>query len=296
MKVGTIGVIGLPNAGKSTLINLLVGEKVGIVTSKPQTTRKRVIGILNENEHQLVFIDAPGRIKSRSGLNAFLQAEFEKALSECDVILLIINLDAKKWRDIEALTSLSEATKKPIVGVITKDDLPHPERILKAREFLKEKNIPCVSVSARKVPSIARELVLDLLLGVLQEAEAPLYERDIFTTQSAREIVEEVVREKCFESLHQEVPYNLTTQVIEFNESKGNRPEVHCDIVVARESHVKMVIGRGGENLKQIGTLARLELEKVLGYPIILKTHVRCIEGWTDKPHKMTELGYGERL
>lgn len=294
-----IGLIGLPNAGKSTLINLLVGEKVGIVTAKPQTTRKRVLGILNQGDTQLIFIDPPGKIKSRTGLNSVLQIEFDKAVDESDILLLVLNMDAPKWRNVEGIIELAKKTGKPVIAVITKEDLPVPERVQKTRDELKAKNIPAVAVSAKKLPEIARELILDLIeaeTAKLKTNDGFIYNSDIYTTQTSREFVEEILREKCFENVHQEIPYGLTTKVMKFDEGAGRRPEVHCDIIVEKESHVKIVVGRGGENLKRIGTLARLELEKVLGSPLILKTHVRLAQDWTSKPQLLEEFGYVERI
>jgi GTP-binding protein Era len=212
--------------------------------------------------------------------------EFNRAVDESDVLLLVVNLDAPKWRAIESFIQYAIETKKPLIAAITKSDLPEMDREMKARERLAELNIPTVAVSARKSPKLARELILDLILEKLDEGGEPQFASDMYTTQSAREIVEETVREKCFEYLHQEIPYGLATKVMKYDETSGRKPEIHCDIVVERESHVKIVIGRGGENLGRIGTLARQELE------VILKTHVRCVNNWTEKSQCLSEFGY----
>ncbi len=294
MKTGFVAMVGLTNAGKSTLVNALVGQKVGIVSSKPQTTRKRVMGILNEQDAQVVFVDAPGQVRDPKGLNAFLATEFLAAIDESDMVLAVLNVDAKKPEHLEKLLQLVRDSTKPWMAVITKDDLPHPQRTVKVRQMVDAYGGQCVAISALKRPEEMRELLLPLILKMLPESEVPMYPTDLFTTQSEKEILAEIVREKCFQRLHQEIPFGLTTRVMQFQETaKGIICDI--DIVVSKASHVSIVIGQGGQNLKTIGMESRMEAEQILGRKVTIKTFVKCDEDWTNRPVKMQEFGYAQR-
>lgn len=294
MKAGFVALVGLPNAGKSTLVNALMGAKIGAVTRKAQTTRKRILGIWNDSDSQVIWVDAPGMVSARAGLNAYLGQEFESAIQESDALVAVLNLDCKDPKQLEMIIAKTAAAKKPWFAVITKDDLPFPHRNAWLREKVREHGVPCVAVSAKKKATVMRELVLPLAKDMLPESPSPLYPTDILTTQTEREILEEVVREKCFEYLHQEIPYGLTVQCLKFEE-KEEFVLAEVDIIVARETHVSMVVGKSAQLVKRIGTEARLEAESILGKKIALKTHVKASENWTQKPHKMQDYGYAKR-
>jgi GTP-binding protein Era len=291
MKAGFIGLVGLPNAGKSTLVNALVGEKVGIVSKKPQTTRRRVIGVYTDEESQMCFIDAPGRVKAEEGLNHFLEKELDAVMSESDALLAVLNLDAKKFSDLQEVVQLCHKAGRPWAIVINKTDLDPDMREGKLRSEFLSLGVPIISVSALRKPEALREKILPILRELLPESTQPLYAEDLFTTQNTRDLVAEIVREKCFEYLHQEVPYGLAVRVLKYDESH-RIPRIFVEILVAKENFVSMVVGQGGSMIKRIGASARIECERLLGEKLYLETHVKLKKDWTKNPEVMKELGY----
>jgi GTP-binding protein Era len=299
MKAGFVALVGLPNAGKSTLVNALIGEKVGIISRKPQTTRKRVVGVYNEEDTQICFIDSPGRIKSETGLNAYLQKELDSVIRESDACIAMLNLDAHNKSDLLEIVKLVKESGRPWFIVINKTDLDEAMaggvREMKLRDELKDVGVPVVSISAitnspHGKEKLRRE-ILDLVKERLPESESPLFNEDIYTTQTLKEMAGEIVREKCFEYLHQEVPYGLAVQVVKYDESHPT-PRVFVDIIVSKENFVSMVVGKGGMMIKRIGASSRIEFEKVIGQKVYLETHVKVKKDWFKNLETMKELGY----
>lgn len=291
MKTGYVGLVGLPNAGKSTLVNSLLGDKISIVSRKPQTTRKRVLGIHSDEDSQIIFVDAPGRVKAEHGLNKFLEEEFNSVIEDSDMLIAVLNLDAQQMEPLLEIVDICERANKPWRAVITKDDLNLPHRVAKLREALAAKKVATTVVSALKRPQELREFLLPDLKEKLPSQEQPFYETDITTTQTIRELLAELVREQCFEYLHQEIPYGIATKVTDCKED-DHLIRAHVEIVVAKDNHVGMVVGKGGQTLKRIGASARIEAERILGRKVFLQTQVRCRKDWTNDPKMMKELGY----
>lgn len=317
MKSGFVALVGLPNAGKSTIVNALIGEKVGIISKKPQTTRRRVIGVYTDSESQICFIDAPGRVQASSGLNHFLSRELESVVRDCDACLAVLNLDAEKFEDLIEVVEFVKKSGRPWAIVINKTDLSADlgsgEREVKLETALLPYGVPVLSCSARSAlarsanapagpthdrsaPHFSkgealRSRLLPIVKSLLPESSAPLFAGDIYTTQTSRELVAEIVREKCFEYLHQEVPYGLAVKVLKYDESH-KIPRIFVEILVSKENFAPMVIGRGGSMIKRIGASARIECEKVLGQKIHLETHVKVKKDWVKNPEIMKELGY----
>ncbi|MCB0348547.1 MAG: GTPase Era [Bdellovibrionales bacterium] len=290
-KAGFIGLVGLPNAGKSSLANMVVGSKFSIVCSKAQTTRRRVMGIYNDDECQFVITDAPGVVGTTSGLNTFLQEEYRDVMDKSDVLLACLNLDAN---NPETLTSICEAVKaqnKPWAIAITKVDLPKIHRISILRELFSGYGVPVVGVSTETDIKSHTEVLIDLFKTLLPEATAPMYPTDSYTTESVRDLSAELVREKCFKYLHDEIPYGLATQVRKFEEGAALQ-KIFVDIVVERDSHKSMVIGRNGEHLKRIGMEARKDIEQVTGTKVYLELHVAVKDKWTRNPMQLKDFGY----
>ncbi|OFZ15984.1 MAG: GTPase Era [Bdellovibrionales bacterium RBG_16_40_8] len=295
MKTGFVALIGLPNAGKSTIVNALIGEKVGIVSKKPQTTRRHVIGVYTDSESQICFMDSPGRVREDSGLNLFLKQELESVIRKSDVCLAVLNIDAKKLDDLLEIVELTKEAKKPWAIVINKIDLDSSIgsglREMKLRQTLVSYGVPVVACSAVKNEKKIQQLLLPLLKDLLPESEKPLFGEEIYTTQTTRELVAEIVREKCFEYLHQEVPYGIAVKVVKYDESQ-KLPRIFVDIIVAKENFLSMVVGRGGQMIKRIGASSRIECERTLQQKIYLETHVKVKKDWTKNPEMMKELGY----
>lgn len=293
-KAGFVGLIGEPNAGKSTLMNFLVREKVSIVTPKPQTTRRRIHGVHTEDKGQIIFVDSPGLIHAKDGLNAFLEYEALEVIRESDALIAVLSLDTEKKESLIEILDLIVKSKKPWFAVITKTDLvDKSHRALIIREMLEKYGVKNFSLSLKDQDyENERQNILDHVISLLPEAEKPLYEDDIYTTESVRQLACEIVREKCFEFCHQEVPYNIAVRSILFDETSKKVPHVSLEIVVAKDNHKGMVIGKGGENLKRIGSEARKDIEKILGEKVFLDLKVSFRENWYKNEYIMKELGY----
>lgn len=295
-RAGFLGLIGQPNAGKSTLMNYLVEAKISIVSAKPQTTRRRMLGIWSSKEGQIVFVDAPGLIKAEQGLNGFLAREAEEVVRDSDALLAVLAVDAARAEEAEQTLALVKASGKPWLAIITKTDLAekaHRAGILK--NLVEAAGGRALTLSALKKDRDSGEehrAVIDACLALLPEAPAPLYDAELFTPESEKSLAVEIVREKCFEFLHQEVPFGIAVQPLLFDEAADPVPRLAFDIIVSKENHKGMVIGRGGEMLKKIGTAARKDIEKMLGEKIFLELKVTVRENWARQAKFMKELGY----
>ncbi len=281
---GFVGLFGFPNSGKSTLINCLVGEKVSIVTAKPQTTRRRVNGILSRSDVQIIFVDTPGFVQGpKNELNEYLDSEVQNAMGDVDVAVFVLAADEIGTEKQDQIISLKRQCKGPSLLLLTKADLVSELAVPLSEEF--------IPVTATKNPMDTIEKIVTAVQVLLPETGAPLYDPDIYTTQSAKDMVAEVIREKCFLNLEQEVPYQLAVTVRSFKE-EANMNRIECDILVAREGHKGIVIGEGASKLKKIGSQARKELEKLLDTKIYLGLHVTHKANWMKSQGIMKELGY----
>lgn len=292
MKAGFLAMIGLPNSGKSTLVNALVGEKVSIVTAKPQTTRQKVLGILNVPEAQIIFVDAPGEVKAADGINRFLQQEFEKSIEESDALVAVLNLDAPNAEALERILNLVQESGKPWLPLVTKTDLPQSHRLLLLQQMLEAKGLPFLTANHTRSTTSLREDLLTEFIKLLPDSPAPLYDPELYTTQSMREWTQEVIREKSFETLRDEVPYGLAVEIRKFDENSKPTVHIHADLILNKDSHKPMVVGAKGQRIKHIGMQARKDLEKMLGRPVYLELFVRVKKNWTKNPMTMKELGY----
>lgn len=289
-RAGYIGVVGLPNAGKSTLVNALIGEKVSIVAARAQTTRQRITGILTTDEAQYVFVDTPGLIKSDSGLNKFLQEEAEEVCKDSDALLAVLNIDCDREEKIDQVIEWVAAAGKPWIAVINKVDLASKHRVLMIEGKLAKLGVRPLAVSAKNFGDDWKQEILSALRGHLPASPAPLFDPDLYTTHSIRDISSEIVREKCFHFLKQEIPYGLAVRVTSFKEEKI--PKIYAEILLAKDNYKSIVIGQGGEQLKKIGSYARKDIEKFLGKKVFLDLHVSVKKKWMTNPALMKELGY----
>lgn len=291
-RAGFVALLGEPNAGKSTLTNLLVNEKVSIVSDKPQTTRQRVTGIVSTRTEQIIFVDAPGFVRTKTGVNEFLQSEFKDVVKKADVLLILLAADDSedKAKDI---VKIAHGSDRKVVVIITKSDLLGGTRTPKFFKYLVEEEVSFVSISAKSRPKEAREEVMNRIIELLPEADAPLYDPEIYTTQTLRQMTAEIIREKCFDTLHKEVPYGLAVLINKFDEEDPTLTRISAELLLDKENHKGIVIGAKGATLKAIGSLARPEIEKLLGgVQVFLELHVKVKEGWTKNKRLMKELGY----
>lgn len=294
-KAGFLGLIGQPNAGKSTLMNFLVEEKVSIVSSKPQTTRRRILGIWSTDAGQVIFVDAPGLIKADKGLNSFLAKEASEVIADSDALVAVISVDEDKPENAERVIDLVSKSGKPWIAVITKVDIEEKaHRVMILKKMVEDKGGKVLSVSATKSKNDTeeREAILLEMLNILPESPAPLFDTELFTNENVREMVSEIIREKCFESLHHEVPYSLAVRIIKFDENASPIPKIYAEIIVSKESHKAIVIGKEASAIKKIGMDARKEIEKLMDTKIFLDLKVQCKAEWFENKRFMKELGY----
>jgi GTP-binding protein Era len=296
-RTGFVAIVGRPNVGKSTLLNALVGEKVSITSRKPQTTRQAVRGVLTRGkmpaQTQFIFVDTPGlQSRHRSELNRRMNESIRSALAEVDAIVLVI--EGRGWtREDEVVLAAMPAADggSRVVLAINKIDL------LKDRDAL----LPLLADSARRYPFAAlvpvsaeksRQLdaLLDELEKLLPQGE-PLFETDAYTDRSVRFLATELIREKAFRLLGDELPYGIAVALDRWEEDES-RVLIAATLLVERDPHKAIVIGAGGGKLREIGRLARIEIEKMLGKPVFLETHVRARRGWRDRAADLKSLGY----
>lgn len=299
-KAGFLGLIGQPNAGKSTLMNFLVDEKVSIVSAKPQTTRRRILGMWSSDEGQVVFVDAPGLIQAEKGLNGFLAREAKDVIDSSDALLAIVSVDEKNAEDAEKVIEMVAKSGRPWIGVITKTDIEEKaHRLMIIKKMIEDRGAKALSVSVAGLKKSRdaqeeREAMMIEFLNLLPASPAPLYDAELFTNENVRDMVSEIIRETCFELLHQEVPYSLAVRIIKFDES-DRMPKIYAEIVVSKENHKAIVIGKEASQIKNIGIEARKEIEKLMDTKVFLDLKVIAKPEWFDNKKMMKELGYVAR-
>lgn len=296
-KAGFVGLIGQPNAGKSTILNLLVQEKVSIVTDKPQTTRRRILGLVSKEQGQIIYVDAPGILKAKEGLNKFLEQEALDVIESSDVLIAVLSLDEKKPENLEVILELVKNSKKPAMVIINKVDLvdkSHRTSKIKemAAKYLPKATIFEFSSQWGNDLNPLRGSIEKELLQILPESPAPLYDIELFTPHTMRELVVEMVREQCFEELHSEIPYSLAVRIVKYDETNKKIPHIYAEIIVSKESHKPILIGKGASVIKKIGQKARQQIEKTAGEKIFLNLTVVVREEWTSNQRLMKDLGY----
>ena len=291
MKSGTIAVIGRANAGKSTLINVLVGEKVSIVSPKPQTTRDRIMGIKNGEEYQIVFVDTPGLYKADNLLNQVMQKTTADAVKDVDAILYVLDAhEGVSEEDVKKACYFSEQGK-PFILALSKTDIMPESLLIDELKGFKEKDFAIIPVSARKGKNL-KELI-KVIVGVLPEGER-LFSEDVISDRSERFMVAEIMREKVLLKTEQEIPHGLAIVVNTFTE-KPNCFEISLDIICEKQNHKGIIIGRSGKKIKEISSFARADMEKFLGKKVFLTTYVRVDEKWRDSLSLLKKYGYTDK-
>ena len=290
-RAGYIAVVGRPNVGKSTLINTLVGAKVSIVSSKPQTTRHRVLGVRTEGEAQFVFVDTPGfQTKHRNALNQSMNRVVTQALNEVDAVLFLIESMKFTPADEQVLKLLPSGT--PVILVVNKvDQVADKTRLLPflqqaAGQFRFAEIVPLSALAAKDG---------DRLLGIvgkyLPESE-PFFEEDAITDRSERFLAAEIVREKVFRLTGDEIPYGVAVEIEKYETEASGMRRIHAVIWIDRDAHKPILLGKGGEHLKRIATEARQDMEKLFDAKVFLQCWVKVKSGWTDNAALLRSLGH----
>ena len=291
---GFIAIIGRPNVGKSTLLNALLGQKIAAVSPKPQTTRKRQLGILTTDTAQLVFVDTPGIHNPRHKLGTFLNQEAEESLEGVDVILWLVEIPARPQEEDKLIASLLNRVPRriPLVLAANKIDLVGadvlPVRLESYLQTLtREAQVVTVSAAQNQNLDQLRELLISLV-----PVRPPEYDEEQVTDSYERDIAADLIREACLLSLRDEVPHGVGVRIDEFTERENGMLYIAATVFVERQSQKGIVIGEGGKMLKQIGSSARKEIEEMGGRPIYLELRVKVLKDWRNNEEALRRLGY----
>ena len=291
-KSGTITICGRPNVGKSTLTNAFVGEKVAIVTNKPQTTRNRICGIRTRGESQFVFVDTPGLHKARTRLGDYMVDVVKQSVSDVDAVLLVVEPIANIGEPERQLMERMKALGCPAVLAINKaDTLEQKEKLLEVMELYSQ---ACdfdavVPISAKTGQGV--EELLDVLDKYLPEGPQ-LFPDDMTSDQPERQMMAEILREKLLLCLDKEIPHGTAVEITRFAERDDEVIEVEATIYCEKNSHKGIIIGKGGAMLKKVSTLARQDMERFMGTKVYLQTWVKVKENWRDNPAAIQNFGY----
>ena len=288
-KAGFVNIIGSPNVGKSTLMNALVGEKLSIITSKAQTTRDRIMGIVNGDDFQVVYSDTPGIIKPGYMLHESMMRSVDTAFTDADVILFMTDIHETTLKDSTIIPKLNKI-KLPVLCLINKIDLAEQEEVAKKIAYWQSQleNADIMVLSALNNFNV--EAVLEKVIEILPPSP-PYFPKDQLTDKPERFFIAEIIREKIFERYKKEVPYSSAVVVESFKEEE-KLIRIRAEIIVERDTQKGIIIGHRGKALKKIGTLARVKMERFLGKKVFLELYVRVNKDWRKNDRALKNLGY----
>lgn len=283
-RAGFVTLVGRPNAGKSTLLNRLVGERLAIVSPKPQSTRERVVGILSDERSQMILLDTPGLLEPRYALHRAMQHSAQQAIADADVIVYLIDASRDNPEDLAALANLPSAPSAPILTVLNKADALSPERLAELQSVAPGA-ILISAATGQGIPELLEAIASRLPLSPF------LYDPEDVSTQQLRFFVAEFLRETVLEQLQDEVPYGVAVGIEEFRE--GESPVyIRAVLYVERDSQKRILIGAGGSRIKAIGQAARAKIEPLVGQPVFLDLWVKELKNWRKDAAALSRLGY----
>ena len=291
---GYVALIGRPNAGKSTLLNRLVGEKIAAVSNKPQTTRHRIQGIVTRDDGQIVFVDTPGVHKPGYLLNRRMMAAVNDAILSVDLVVLMRDASVSTGNGDRFVLDLVKQSEKPAVLVLNKIDKVKEKHILLpmidwySKEYAFDEIVPASALRGEAVDTLLAQIIKHLPEG------DPIFGEDEMTDQPTRTLVAEMVREKILASTGEEIPYVTAVVTERFDETDPQQTQIYCAIYVERDSQKPIIIGKGGAKLKKIGTEARLDIENLLGRNVYLKLFVKVVADWRNQEKSLDEIGVHE--
>lgn len=294
-KSGFVTIIGRTNVGKSTLMNNIIGQKIAITSNKPQTTRNRIQTVYTTQKGQVVFIDTPGIHKAKNKLGEYMVGVAERTLNEVDLILWLVEPNAYIGEGDQYILDKLEKTKTPVILVINKVDTIVKEELLLIIDKFKElhKFVEIVPISALKGDNV--DNLIEAIFNYL--SDGPMYyDEDTITDQPERQIVAELIREKALRSLGQEVPHGIAVTIEQMKERKNKEIiDIDATIICEKDSHKGIIIGKNGSKLKQIGTMAREEIENLLDIQVNLKLWVKVKKDWRDSDFLLKNYGYRDQ-
>jgi len=293
-KAGYVTIFGEPNVGKSTLMNAVLNTKLSITTPKPQTTRRKILGIYSDEEAQIVFLDTPGLIEPKYLLQQKMVEAIHNALDECDLILAVVDVNEKVLKNFENRlipVLIPFAGKKSIFLVINKIDLITKEEVLQIIDTMKDKFkfdeiIPLSALHQFNVKELTNTIKKYL------PVHPPYFPTDILSQEPERFFIAEIIREKIFEAYRDEIPYSTEVVIAEYKERQKGKDYINAEIYVERESQKKIIIGKDGTALKKIGEKARKDIENFIGKGVYLELYVKVRENWRDNPRWIKTFGY----
>ncbi len=293
-KSGYVAIVGEPNVGKSTLMNAFLQQKISIVTPKPQTTRRNILGILSGEDHQIIFLDTPGILKPKYLLHEVMVEFADMAIHDADIILLMIEANHPKIdHDSEhgLIFNRLKRLKKPVFLLINKIDRVHKNMLLPIIEYYRKLLLfrEIFPISALTLDGVA-ELKNSLIQSLSEHP--PFYPSDIVSDHPERFFVGEIIREKIFQKYRDEIPYSTEVEILEFKEREKGKDFISAEISVERESQKGIIIGKGGKALKELGETARADVEQFLGLPVFLELYVKVREKWREREEWLKRFGY----
>lgn len=289
-KAGFVSIIGKPNAGKSTLMNALVGEKMSIITPKAQTTRHRIMGIVNDEDHQIIFSDTPGVIVPKYTLQESMMNFVEGSLIDADIILFVTDIH-EKYDESDVLDKLRK-TSSPVAVLINKIDKSSEEEVKEKMEFWKEKLNPEAIFAMSALLGYNVPPILTYIKDKLP-IHPPYYEKDELTDKSMRFFVSEIIREKIFKLYDKEIPYSTEVVVTSYKEDP-KITRIAAEIIVERDSQKNILIGKAGTMIKKVGTYARQDIEEFIDGKVFLELFVKVIPDWRSKKNHLKRFGYDD--
>jgi len=290
-KAGFINIIGKPNVGKSTLMNALLGEKLSIISSKAQTTRHRILGIMNEPEYQIVFSDTPGMLKPKYELHKSMMGFVHLSLEDADVIIFVTDL-FENDEEIEDIIQKVNAAGVPILLVINKIDLNKEEKLAEVTEYWTERIKADVVIPISALEGFNLQKIMQEILDRLP-VHPPFYDKEELSDRPERFFASEIIREKIFNQYKKEIPYSTEVRIEDFEET-DQLLRMRALIYVERDSQKGIIIGDKGKALKRVGTQARIEMEKFFGKKVFLETFVKVEENWRKNKNKLKKFGYDQ--
>ncbi len=288
-RAGFVNIIGNPNVGKSTLMNALVGEKLSIVTAKAQTTRHRIMGIVNGEDWQIVYSDTPGILKPSYRLQESMMNFVDTAIGDADIILYVTDVIEKADKNAEYIAKLQKIDC-PVILVLNKIDLSSQEKVVELMQWWKEQLPQAVIIPASAQEKFNLQSILDEIVARLPVAP-PWYDKDTFTDKNLRFFAAEIIREKIFLNYSEEIPYSCQVEIEAFHEG-DDRYEISAVIYVMRDSQKGIIIGKNGAALKKVGTQARIEMEDFFQKKVFLSTFVKVDPDWRESRKELRRFGY----